>query len=242
MPHQESSYFQATRHPWSCLLFLVPLLLLYEAGVLGLGGGQAESLRNGADAWVRWGLESFGLAQFYWAPIFIIGTLLLWSLARMGDRPSDFVGVWIGMALESVVLALGLWLLSRQLGPLLEQWGIRLNWGPDRQALGRVVTYVGAGIYEELLFRLLLFLVLGLFFRLLGVPRLIAPLLTTLASAGLFAAAHHIGPYGEAFDSYVFVFRALAGLYFALIYLLRGFGIAVGAHACYDVLVGVLIP
>ena len=32
-----------------------------------------------------------------------------------------------------------------------------------------------------------------------------------------------------------------AGLYFALLFRLRGFGIAVGAHALYDVMVGVVL-
>ena len=57
--------------------------------------------------------------------------------------------------------------------------------------------------------------------------------------AALFAAAHHIGPYGEPMNPYVFLFRALAGLYFTALYLGRGFGVAVAAHAGYDVLVGV---
>ena len=60
-------------------------------------------------------------------------------------------------------------------------------------------------------------------------------------SATVFAAAHNLGPYGEPFHARAFLFRALAGLYFALLYALRGFGIAVGAHAGYDVLVGVLV-
>jgi membrane protease YdiL (CAAX protease family) len=68
-----------------------------------------------------------------------------------------------------------------------------------------------------------------------------ASLLAAAASALIFSSAHHIGPHGENFDGYVFLFRTLAGLYFAILYQLRGFGIAVGAHACYDVLVGVAL-
>jgi membrane protease YdiL (CAAX protease family) len=62
-----------------------------------------------------------------------------------------------------------------------------------------------------------------------------------LVSAGLFSAAHHIGPYGEPFHAGRFAFRFLAGLYFALLYQFRGFGVAAGAHACYDVMVGVAV-
>jgi hypothetical protein len=234
-------YFSATRHPWSCLLFLVPLIVVYEAGVVWLGGPQPELLRNGADTWLRWGLESFGLSQLYCAPALIVAIFMAWSLLRIGDRPDNALGVWVGMACESVACAIGLWALSKELGPVLEDFGIRLNVGVDAKTLGRVITYVGAGIYEELLFRLALFFVLGIILRLFGVPRLFTVLLVGILSALIFAAAHHLGPYGEPGDGYVFLFRTFAGLYFGLLYQLRGFGVAVGAHACYDVLVGVLM-
>jgi hypothetical protein len=59
------------------------------------------------------------------------------------------------------------------------------------------------------------------------------------AASVIFSTAHHIGPSGEPYDPRVFPFRALTGMYFAMILQFRGFGIEVGTHACYDVLVGV---
>ena len=61
------------------------------------------------------------------------------------------------------------------------------------------------------------------------------------AAARACAAAHHAGPYGEPMRADYFVFRTVAGLYFTLLFVARGFGIAVGAHAGYDVLVGVVV-
>lgn len=239
-------YLSATRHPWPCLLFLLPLLATYEVGVLWLGGTEPEALRNGADAWLRWGLEAFGLHQLYWAPVLLAVIFIVWSWGRRYDRPRDLFSVCIGMAIESIGYALGLWGLSRGLGPLLDSLDIELVCSPlgsetAAPALGQVITFVGAGIYEEVLFRLLLFTILVGLLRLLQAPTIITVLLAALASAAFFAAAHHIGPYGEDFDSYVFLFRTLAGVYFALLFQLRGFGIAVGAHACYDVLVGIVV-
>ena len=46
------AYFPATRHPWPCLLFVLPLLVAYEAGVLLLGGPHPETVRNGSAT--RW--------------------------------------------------------------------------------------------------------------------------------------------------------------------------------------------
>jgi membrane protease YdiL (CAAX protease family) len=241
MRRYRGGYILATQHPWPCLLFLLPLLVIYEAGVLRLGGAQPDALRNGADSWLRWGLESFGLTQLYCAPALIAVIFLAWSLMRFWDRPDGLFGICTGMAAESVLFALGLWALSRQIGPVLDELGIKLSLGPDEKTLGRVVTFVGAGIYEEVLFRLVLFFVLGRLLRFLWFSTIVAVPLTMLASALLFSAAHHLGPYGEPFNSYVFLFRSLAGLYFALLYQMRGFGIAVGTHAFYDVLVGVLV-
>ncbi len=234
-------YLGATRHPWPCLRFLLPLLAVYEGGVIWLGGAHPETLRNGADTWLRWGLESLGFTQFYCAPALIAAIFVGWSFVRWLDRPVEVPGLWLGMALESVGFAMGLWLLSRQLGPLLDQLGVRLSLSSREETLGRVVTFVGAGIYEEVLFRLLLFATLSGLLSLIGVPGLLSGLITIVASSLVFSLAHHVGPYGEPLQPYVFLFRTLAGCYFALLYQLRGFGIAVGAHAGYDVLVGVLM-
>ena len=79
---------------------------------------------------------------------------------------------------------------------------------------------------------------LALVLRAVRIPWIVALLLATGVAAAN-PAAHHVGPYGEPFEGYNFLFRTVAGVYFALLFQLRGFGIAVGAHACYDVVVGV---
>src|SRR5439155_8601579 len=105
---EAQTYFRATRHPWPCLLFLLPLLAAYEGGVVWLGGTQPDALRNGADAWLRWALEAFGLHQLYWAPVLLACVFMVWSWAQRAERPKDLLGVVSGMALESVAFALGL--------------------------------------------------------------------------------------------------------------------------------------
>jgi len=241
-PNKKGSYLAATRHPWPCLMFLLPLLLAYEGGLVAMGGPRPQALRTGADTWLHWGLELFGLHHLYWTPAFIVLVLLGWTWLRRGDRPGDLFGVCTAMAIESMILALGLCGISRGLGPFLDAFGIKLAYpaGPDA-AVARVVTFVGAGIYEEMLFRLLLFTGLAWVLKLTEMPRLAAVGLAAAGSALLFSAAHHAGAYGEPFDAYTFLFRTVAGLYFTLVYQLRGFGVAVGAHAFYDVVVGVMV-
>ncbi len=150
------------------------------------------------------------------------------------------------MAVESVAGALVLWGLSRLYGPALDWLGITLSLPPPAEspplntaAVGQVVTYVGAGIYEEVLFRLALYGLLRSVLTAAQVSARAAVALAAVTAAALFAAAHHVGPHGEPVDGFNFLFRVLAGLYFTAVFQLRGFGVAVGAHACYDVLVGV---
>jgi membrane protease YdiL (CAAX protease family) len=100
---------------------------------------------------------------------------------------------------------------------------------------------VGAGVYEEVMFRLLLVPLAFLFFRLFEFPRSLAAVMAAVSTSFLFALAHHVGPQADAFHLFSFSFRAAAGLFFACVFLLRGFGITVGCHAAYDLLVGILL-
>jgi membrane protease YdiL (CAAX protease family) len=109
--------------------------------------------------------------------------------------------------------------------------------------LADIVTGVGAGIYEELLFRLVLILsLLVLFQDVLGWGKSNSIVLAVLVSAALFGAHHHIDfltgrpNQGDLFDWTKFVFRTMAGIYFAILFAIRGFGITAGTHAFYDII------
>src|SRR5437763_10113573 len=86
-------YFAATRHPWPCLLFVLPLLVGYETGVRVLGGSHPETLRNGADNWLRCGLTAVGLSFFWLPPALLTVIFVVWSWLRQDDYPDDLLGV-----------------------------------------------------------------------------------------------------------------------------------------------------
>ena len=244
----EDNYWQATRHPWACILFVLPLLLMYELGLHVLGHPAPEELRNGADVWLRAALSALGVSPVYGAPCLLLGVLLAWGLIRREGRPSDKVGTWVGMTAESAAFALiqGLWHLLLRADVVLGQPSQRIallqtSISEPGPIWAQFVSFLGAGIYEETLFRLLLFAGLVRLFAWGEEPSPSSVTLAALASAILFAGAHHIGPGGDPFNAYVLSFRVFAGLYFAWLYQLRGFGIAVGAHTGYDVLVGLVL-
>ncbi len=83
-------YLAATRHPWPSLLFVVPLLLAYEGGVLCLGGGQPETLRAGVDHWVRCALRAAWLPWDWLPPALLLLAFAGWAAWRRTDRPQDY--------------------------------------------------------------------------------------------------------------------------------------------------------
>ena len=113
--------------------------------------------------------------------------------------------------------------------------------------LASIVTGIGAGIYEELVFRLILICVLMLLFQdVLGLNRRSSIVLSVLVSAALFSAHHHIVlvngqlALSAAFSWTEFGFRTIAGIYFAVLFAIRGFGITAGTHAFYDIIATII--
>lgn len=237
------SYWRATRRPLACLVFLTPFLAAYEAGIHWLGGRDPESARNGADHWLRGGLQLLGLDQPWLLPGLIITGLLVWHLARRQPWQVN-LETMTGMFAESVLFAFALVVIGQLEESAHRMWnmphGLAAILLTDRTAASAIV-FVGAGIYEEVLFRLCLLPVCYGLFRAGGVSHGWAAGLAVIATSLAFSLAHYVGPAGEPFRLYTFSFRAIAGLFFAALFVLRGFGITVGAHAGYDLIVGLLL-
>jgi membrane protease YdiL (CAAX protease family) len=233
-------YWSQSRRPLASLLFAGPLLVIYEAGLICLG---PSAPRNGADAWLREGLRSFGFRpqlDYFLLPLLTVGILLSWHyLSRQPWRVSR--KVLAGMAFECLGLAAALWLSWGLFQFFLHavSQSVQLEVSPRNVSgwLGTVNSYFGAGIYEELLFRMILLNLSAGLLLWLRADRRASTIGGIVISSALFSAAHYIGPSGDALNWLTFCFRFLAGTFFAVLYLYRGFGIAAGTHALYDVLV-----
>ena len=223
-----------------CLAFVLPLLLAYEVGLVWVGGPSSDALRAGADTWIRHALTTVGLTDRWLLPLLLTSGLLAWqALDRRDWRFNPLI--LPGMILESLIFAVGLIGLSKLVdlgfsrldGPLLATPGVL-----RASEVAPLIGYLGAGIYEEALFRLALIPLVYRLLRLLTIPALPACTLAITTSSLLFSLAHHAGVPGEAFTLFAFVFRWLAGVFFAYVFVARGFGVAVGTHSAYDLLVG----
>jgi hypothetical protein len=152
------------------------------------------------------------------------------------------------MAAESVAYALAFGMVTSTLTGLLLPGLASLGRAPGL-AVGSLGTWslptqlmisLGAGIYEELLFRVIL--VSGLAWvarRVFGWGVSGAGVFAVAVGALIFSAFHYIGPYGDQLQLGSFVFRAVAGVLLSSLYLLRGFGITAWTHALYDVFLAV---
>jgi len=245
----QESYWALSRAPLESMVFTLPLVAVYEIGVLLLGRGAP---RNGADVWLRSILDSLGFgAYFFLLPALTVVGLAAWHHLEH-DRWRFSGRVLVGMAFESLALAcvlIGIAHLQEGLWPEIMpapdafttlDTGEGMAVARPSLLLQRLVGFCGAGLYEEVLFRLLMLPAVGWLLLRLGFSAAASAGGGVVLSAVLFSAAHYVGVHGEAFELYSFTFRTVAGVFFGLLFLVRGFGITAGTHAAYDVLIGLL--
>jgi hypothetical protein len=238
-----NAYFRATRTPRYSLLFALPLLVLYEVLAFALSHSAITGVRNGADVLLkslfvgfggRTGLVLFGVI------LLGIGAALIWRDRRTGGTLKPRWFFWMGA--ESLALAAVFGLVTGTLTGVFLQGVSHLAAGPfARLGLAtQLMVSLGAGIYEELLFRVILVGSLAwLANRVFGWSATVSGVLATIVGALIFSAFHYIGPYGDPLRLASFVFRTIAGVLFSGLYLLRGFGITAWTHALYDVLLAI---
>jgi hypothetical protein len=233
------SYWELTRSPRYSLTFALPLLLAYEALAVALNQGTGTGIRNGADVLLR-SLSATVLGDR--GPLLLGGLvalallLLAWRDARRSSgalRPRLFAL----MLLESAVLAVAFGFVVGVITAQLLN-ALPLAIGQLEHMSWPVVFMVslGAGLYEELVFRVLL--VSALLFlgkTVLGLGRVPAVTFAVVLGAVIFSGFHYIGPYGDPIEAPSFIFRTVAGLAFSALYVLRGFGVTAWTHALYDV-------
>jgi len=227
------SYFLQTRSSFYSFLFTIPLFFIYEVGILFLSKDDILVVRNGADFLMRSILESFGIFGLYGlGAIFLIGFIITY-IYFFNDNSNksiraDYLFI---MIFESVCWALILYfLLSKFMLALMNPIG--------KTIAQQVTLAVGAGIYEEFLFRVMLISgltgIIGFVFLWSEKTRKAAAL---IIAAGIFSAFHFMGDYGDYFSMELFLLRFFAGIVLGILYISRGFGITAYAHSIYDLIV-----
>lgn len=232
-----ASYLCDSASPLTSLVFVTPILMIYEFGVIFLG---PAALRNGAEQWLRTLLEYVGMGQYVLLPVLTCALLLGWQ--HLSRRPWRFTWSTIPkMATESFLVASGIICFAYLQDYLFRAFELAIplraacSIGTSRAA--HLVGYCGAGFYEEVVFRLMLIPILAGVLRGLGETPKGGLWGAAVGASLLFSAAHYqlFSQVGDTFGWGSFVFRFLAGLIFSIVFLKRGFGIAAGSHTLYDV-------
>jgi len=264
---QSPGYLVETRQPVYSAALVLPFLLAYEIGIFlirsdEINGGDAILLNLGGPI-LRWLGLGYGSASLLALGAFFVGAQY-YKKGSWKIRFSFFLTALFESLLYAVILFLILGYLVQYLprthaapaarAPAAESRNPRVRQAESatdatlvpaakakqnqfRPKLRDFVLYCGAGVYEELVFRVIL---LGLLMlvctKLFHMEHAYAAVWAVILGAFIFSAFHHIG--GEPFSIGPFIQRVFAGLYFSAIYFNRCFGIAAASHALYDVLVG----
>jgi hypothetical protein len=207
------------------LVLIFPLLLAYDVGVVFVGRvAGADSITRalyalcGSRAAYLVVHACVALAFLVWIPAGRRGNVLRAEMAAPVVLEAAVYALTLGAVIRVVV--------DRALG---------LGAGGD------VVSALGAGVHEELAFRLVaLGGLVALLWRVRRLDRRLAVAIAIGASALAFAAAHHLGASGEPLAARVFAVRTVAGIVFGLICWFRSLAHAVYAHVIYDLLVALV--
>ena len=241
----KSNYLTVTKSATYGFLAGLPLFVMYELLIMFINGDRVGQIRVGADVWIKQLLALVG-ANGMWAlaAVVLVSGIVVFVKERKQRVPIKpaYLGWMIGeSAIYAVVVA---FIVSIAVGmmfsvsmasfvPALVQ-----NAAPNQPGtMTMLVLSIGAGLYEELIFRVVLvgglFLILNNF---LG-KRNTAYIIAAVIGAFIFSGVHYIGALGDVFTLSSFTFRFLFGLALNVIFLLRGFGVAAWTHAIYDILV-----
>ena len=232
---QPGPYWYASKQPLEILVFLAPFILVYEIGLLGiLRSNEGLVLTNQAHKLIveffeRLGVLGWGVAL---PGIVLIVLLLIWQVIQRRPWRVDF-GVVGMMWVESMLLVIPLYVLARFIStaPMLVE-PTAVPFGLESNLLTGVVVGIGAGLYEELIFRWLMIAVIHAvvcdLFR--GSNRLGLGIALVVSSVA-FAWYHPLDGTGMGTK----IFYVLGGFYFGLLFIVRGFGIVAAVHALYDI-------
>lgn len=221
-------YFKQSRSGFLGLILVAPLFVIYEISIRFAN----LNFRNGADALVSNLLEISPVLTPIVLKLVLIGLLAATFYFYSDEKKVDtrYVPFLLG---ESVIYSLLLGTVaSKLIRPFFNLPFLSVG---DGLIPTSFISALGAGLYEELLFRFMLFG--GLFWvgKKLLESKASAAIIAALLSSLLFSGYHYIGASGNQFQLYGFAFRGATGLILALLYLFRGFAVAVYTHVFYDI-------
>jgi membrane protease YdiL (CAAX protease family) len=235
--NRRMGYRQLTRSPLNNLVLILPLLIFFQIGSSIYG----TDLLLMTPQYLRGILEFFGASASFLPALLIAAVLLVQHLAHK-DPWTIHPQVLAGMVGESIIWTIPLIAISYLTGKMA---AIATAVSPEvHHLLQNALIAVGAGLYEEFMFRMILIsLIMLLLVDLIGLRKDAMTVLAVLAAAILFSLCHFTFFHGASeFKWGRFIFLFTAGVLWGSIFIFRGFAIAVGSHILWDIFVLVAAP
>ena len=226
-----SNYWRFSRSAYYSVVAALPLLVVYEILVI-LTQSRYWGIRNAADMWIRTFLMAFDLRAQHLTFVMIGISFALIPLAK--NRSSGVklkANYFLLMFVEAFAYSL---ILGAVLQSILRLSGLSAG-GPGNGALQNFALSLGAGLFEEIIFRVILLNLLFLFLKPLLKNKVTTAVISVLAASFLFSLSHYVGSMADSWELYSFMFRWIAGLLFTVLYFMRGFAITAYTHALYDI-------
>lgn len=193
-------------------------------------------VRISVDIWFSILFTMFGLDAFSFTFLLaaVTGAVIVY---KKRDQLRNLKVRYFGwMFLESLIYAISIAVVINVLLGLI----FNLSSGGALNELSKLQLFalsLGAGLYEELFFRVILVSFLFYLFNKIFRGNFTAYAWSVIIAALIFSGVHYVGEFGDSWSLTSFLFRFLFGLGLNLIYVKRGFGCAAWTHALYDIIV-----
>ena len=222
---------QLSRSAYYSVVAALPLLVVYEILVI-LTRSRYWGIRNAADMWIRTFLMAFDLQAQHLTFVMIGIAFALIPLAKTRSsgvklKANYFLLMFAEAFAYSLVLGVALQYILRLSG--------LTTGGPGNGALQNFALSLGAGLFEEIIFRVLLLNLLFFILSYVFKSKVTTAVISVLAASFLFSLSHYIGSMADSWQLYSFMFRWIAGMLFTVLYFMRGFAITAYTHALYDI-------
>ena len=205
--------------------------MIYEILIV-LSQSRYWGIRNAADVWIRTFLMAFDLQAQHITFVLIGISLALIPIAKSRARGIKLKANYFALMFAECLtfsLVLGVVLQS-----ILRLGGLSSG-GPGSGLMQNLALSVGAGLFEEIIFRVILLNLLFLLLSPLLRKKVVAASVSVLLASFLFSLSHYVGTMADTWQLYSFMFRWVAGLLFTVLYFVRGFAITAYTHALYDI-------
>ncbi|MEX0779829.1 MAG: CPBP family glutamic-type intramembrane protease [Balneolales bacterium] len=228
------SYYTKTRSLTYSYLISMPLLLVYEVLIYITQPDPATAIRLSADIWLK-SIFAFTGQNTFVITILVALVLGIYVFYRERYKRHSFHGnYFLGMILES--LAYAVILASLISGFVTWLFAFVQSSGSVPTGLQQFTLSLGSGLYEELVFRVILVGALLWLFERLQIKAGARKTGAIIIGALIFSAVHYMGALGDVFTLTSFTFRFLFGVALNLVLIYRGFGIAAWTHSLYNLM------